>query len=253
MVECDAIDCCGFVFYVFGLCHTMEMDANWPHLTHQPWFLVSNFAIRKLVLIYIHKKETKDSQRCSSPFLLFVMFCLAPVFCHVLFGAIFLSCSVWRYIYHYQIWYSCACTLCDNVWRSKRGPNGRKKHGHIHIVHHPTIMMNDRCSFDGCDNRPTKHGNGRCRTHGGRTKCNHRGVIALPKRVTSVGVIDLIKYVAVQQVAPSCPKRMEFARHMVELEFAKFMDIQGVYLSPECALFITQTRLFLLQSMRMQW
>ena len=70
-----------------------QWGANWPHLTHQPWFLVSNFAIRKLVLIYIHKKETKDSQ-CSScsPFLLFVMFCLAPSvmfsFCHVLFGAI---------------------------------------------------------------------------------------------------------------------------------------------------------------------
>jgi hypothetical protein len=78
------------------------------------------------------------------------------------------------------------------------------------------------------------------------------GVIALPKRVSSVGVIDLLKYVAAQQVAPTCPKRMEFARIMVELEFAKFMDIQGVYFSPECALFITTTRLLALQSMRMQ-
>jgi hypothetical protein len=40
------------------------------------------------------------------------------------------------------------------------------------------------------------------------------GVIALPKRVVSVGVIDLIKYVPAQQVAQTCPKRMEFARHM---------------------------------------
>jgi len=78
------------------------------------------------------------------------------------------------------------------------------------------------------------------------------GVIALPKRVASVGVIDLIKYVAVQQVAPTCPKRMEFARHMVELEFAKFMDVQGIYFSPECGIVITKTRLFALQSMRMQ-
>jgi hypothetical protein len=67
------------------------------------------------------------------------------------------------------------------------------------------------------------------------------GVIALPKRVASVGVIDLINYVAAQQVAPTCPKRMEFARHMVELEFAKFMDVQGVYFSPECANIITKT------------
>ena len=46
------------------------------------------------------------------------------------------------------------------------------------------------------------------------------GVMVFPKRVASVGAIDLIKYVAAQQVAPTCPKRMEFARYMVELEFA---------------------------------
>ena len=33
----------------------------------------------------------------------------------------------------------------------------------------------NRCSFDGCENRPTKNGNGRCRTHGGRTRCDHLG------------------------------------------------------------------------------
>ncbi len=79
------------------------------------------------------------------------------------------------------------------------------------------------------------------------------GVIALPKRVACVGVIDQIKYVAAQQVAQTCPKRMEFERHMVELEFVKFMDVQGVYYSPECAIFITITLLFALQSLRMQW
>ena len=67
------------------------------------------------------------------------------------------------------------------------------------------------------------------------------GVIALPKRVASVGVIDLINYVAAQQVAPTCPKRMEYARIMVELEFVKFMDVQGLYFSPECANIITKT------------
>ena len=67
------------------------------------------------------------------------------------------------------------------------------------------------------------------------------GVIALPKRMASVGIIDLIKYVAAQQVAKTCPKRMEFARHIVELEFAKFMDVQGIYFSPECAIIITTT------------
>ncbi len=80
-----------------------------------------------------------------------------------------------------------------------------------------------------------------------------RGVIALPKRVASVGVIVLIKYFAAQQVAPTCPKRMEFARYMVELEFAKFMDVQGIYFSPVCANIISKTRLFALQSMKLQW
>ena len=79
------------------------------------------------------------------------------------------------------------------------------------------------------------------------------GAIALPKRMASVGVIDLINYVAAQQVAPTCPKRMEFVRIMVELDFVKFMDVQGDYFSPECANIITKTRLFALQSMRMQW
>jgi hypothetical protein len=79
------------------------------------------------------------------------------------------------------------------------------------------------------------------------------GVIALPKRMASVGVIDLINYVAAQQVTPTCPKRMEFARIMVELKFVLFMDVQGDYFSPECANIITKTRLFALQSMRMQW
>jgi hypothetical protein len=67
------------------------------------------------------------------------------------------------------------------------------------------------------------------------------GAIALPKRMASVGVIDLINYVAAQQVAPTCPKRMEFVRIMVELEFVKFMDVQGDYFSPECANIITKT------------
>jgi hypothetical protein len=75
------------------------------------------------------------------------------------------------------------------------------------------------------------------------------GVIALPQSVASVGVIDLIQYVAAQHVAPTCPKRMEYTRHMVEVKFAKFMDVQGVYFSQECAIFITKTRLFVLQSM----
>ena len=67
------------------------------------------------------------------------------------------------------------------------------------------------------------------------------GVIALPKRVACVGVIDQIKYVAAQEVAPTGPKQMEFARDMVQLEFVKFMDVQGLYYSPECAIFITIT------------
>ena len=94
--EMDGMRCNGLLRlckFMFLVCAFM-LDANWPHPTHQPWFLVSNFAIRKLVLIYIHKKETKDSQRSScSPFLLFVMFSLAP---SVMFS--FLSFSLAPYL-----------------------------------------------------------------------------------------------------------------------------------------------------------
>ena len=79
------------------------------------------------------------------------------------------------------------------------------------------------------------------------------GVIALPKRMASVGVFDLTKYIAAQQVAPTWPKRMEFARHMVELKVAQFMVVRGVYFSLECAKVITKTQSSALQSMRMQW
>jgi hypothetical protein len=122
--------------------------------------------------------------------LLFVVFSLAPF---VMFS--FLSCSLWRCIYHYQSWYSCAC--------------------HPHHTSTSFTIMRNQCSFDGCDNRPTKYGNERCRTHGGRTKCNHLGCDSFAQKVASVGVINLIKYFAAQQVAPANPKRMEFARYMV--------------------------------------
>jgi hypothetical protein len=79
------------------------------------------------------------------------------------------------------------------------------------------------------------------------------GVLALPKRMASVVVIDLIKNVAAQQVAATCPKRMDFARHMVELEVAQFMVVLGVYFSPECAKVITKTRSSALKSTTMQW
>ena len=48
-----------------------------------------------------------------------VVVVLVGAICHVLFGAIFLSCSGWRQIYHYQSWYLCACThlFSDDVWR----------------------------------------------------------------------------------------------------------------------------------------
>ena len=53
-------------------------------------------------------------------------------------------------------------------------------------------MMN-RCSFDGCNNRPTKNGNGRCRTHGGRTKCNHLGCDSFAQKGGKCGSHQLDK------------------------------------------------------------
>ncbi len=87
MADVSATSC--DVGFFFSVLYVVSLPNCWHVLvvnrTHQPWFLVSNFVIRKLVLIYIHKKETKDSQRSScSP---------------VLFGAVtflFLSPSCWR-------------------------------------------------------------------------------------------------------------------------------------------------------------
>ena len=131
--EMDGMRCnqllrlCKFMFLV---CAFM-MDANWPHPTHQPWFLVSNFAIRKLVLIYIHKKETKDSQcsSCLSPFLLFVMFCLAPFFCHVLFGTITIITRPGTRAHVHLFWTMFGDPSADPT-------DSKNMAWHIHIVHH---------------------------------------------------------------------------------------------------------------------
>jgi len=69
---------------------------------------------------------------------------------------------------------------------------------------------------------------------------NHLGCDSLAQKGGKSGS----HHVAAQQVAPTCPKRMEFARHMVELEFANFMDVHGIYFSPECANVIPKTQLF---------
>ena len=109
------------------------------------------------------------------------------------------------------------------------------------------------CSFDGCDNRPTKMGMGDVALMADAPSATIWGVTALPKRVASVGVITMSKFIAAQQVAPSCPKRMEFARYMVEHKFAKFRDVQRIYFSRECAKIISKTQMFALQSMKLKW
>jgi hypothetical protein len=76
-MEYNAMDCCSFVIYVswFVLHAGCELTTPNPSAIKVP-----NFAIRKLVLIYIHKKETKDSHAPAAQ--------RRDDFCHVLFGAI---------------------------------------------------------------------------------------------------------------------------------------------------------------------
>ena len=122
-----------------------------------------------------HLRTQERNKRFSTLQLLITIF----PFCHVLFGAI---CHVLLFVMFslapnlsFTRAGTCAHVhlFCNYVWRSKRGPDP-KTWTHPHCPP-STIMMNDRCSFDGCGNRPTKNGNGRCRAHGGRTKCNHLG------------------------------------------------------------------------------
>ena len=92
--------------------------------------MVSNFAIRTLVLIYIHKKVTKDSQLLNAPAAR--QFCLAP---SVMF--LFLSCSGWRQIYHFpELLLVRLYTFFVTMFGDPSADQTRK-HGHIHIVHHP--------------------------------------------------------------------------------------------------------------------
>ena len=128
MVECNRL------LRLCILCFWFVLTGNGCELTTpdpSALILVSNFAIRILVIIYIHKKERKLNAPAAC------QFCLAP---SVTFS--FLSPSLWRQIYHYQSWYSCARTLCDDVWQSKRGPNGPKKHGLTH-PHCPSSHHHD--------------------------------------------------------------------------------------------------------------
>ena len=136
--------------------------------------LVSNFAIGKLVLMYIHKKETVLNAIYSFSFLscsLWRHLSCSP-FCHVLSGAISLITRAG----------TCAHVHLFSEHRSKRQTQKTwRAHPH-HTSTSSTIMIMNRCSFDGCGNRPTKHGNGRCRAHGGRTKCNHLGCDSFAKK-----------------------------------------------------------------------
>jgi hypothetical protein len=42
--------------------------------------------------------------------------------------------------------------------------------------------MINRCSFEGCEKNPAINGNGRCRVHGGRTRCNDLGCSSFAKK-----------------------------------------------------------------------
>ncbi len=92
-MESDAMDCCSFVNLCFLVCASCWMwtDHNQPISIQE----VSNFAFRKLVLIYIHKKETKDSQ-CAS--------CSMPWW--------FLSCSLWHHLSCSPFCHVLSCAEC---------------------------------------------------------------------------------------------------------------------------------------------
>jgi len=77
---------CKFLCFVCAF----TMDVSLPHPTVKRRFLVSKSVIKKLVLIYIHKKD----QKISTLQLLIAHLSCSPV----MFS--FLSCSLWRHIYH---------------------------------------------------------------------------------------------------------------------------------------------------------
>jgi len=134
-IESDAMDRLQLckLFMLFRLCLCICWMWTDHNRSHQPSI---NFAIRKLVLIYIHKKETKDSQRtsCSTPW-----WCLScslwrhlscSPFCHVLSGAEYIITRAGTRA-HVDL-------FSDNIfWRFKRWPKRPppKRHETTFIIH----------------------------------------------------------------------------------------------------------------------
>ena len=126
---------CKFVFFVCAC----TMDVSLPH----PTSILGVKICDQETGTNLHTQERpkdlnapaahRPSVMFSCQFLLFVMFSLVPylsyaswylcactpflvgAICHVLLSCSpvtfsFLSCSLWRHIYHTQDWYLCACT-----------------------------------------------------------------------------------------------------------------------------------------------
>jgi len=115
-MQCDAMDCFGFV-NVLGLCFHAGCELTTPNPSAlRTMFLVSvKFCDRGTGTNLRAKERNKRSQRSSSRSITYRHLSRSP-FCHVLL------CSLWRHFCHYQSWYSCACTPFSDVWRYKRGP-----------------------------------------------------------------------------------------------------------------------------------
>jgi hypothetical protein len=120
-MECDAIDCCGFV----NLCFWFVLSCGCELTTPDPSALILSVKFcNEETGTNLHTQER--NKRFSMPS---VMFC----FCHVLTGAIsIITIAGTRAHVH---------LFCDDVWRLKRVPNEPKKHGHIHIVHHDELLL----------------------------------------------------------------------------------------------------------------
>ena len=124
--------------------HRPSVTFSWPYLSYASWYLCActPFLVGAICHLLLSPSPVTFSFLVGAICYVFWLALLSPS--PVTFS--FLSCCLWQ----------------------------TQKHGVTHPHRPPTIMMN-RCSFDGCENTPTNNGNGRCRTHGGRTKCDHLG------------------------------------------------------------------------------
>ncbi len=171
------MDCCGLwqCFWSFCVLWWMSAEAELTTLITLEKHVSSSVKIcYQWTGTNLHTQER--NKRFSMPGVLTIAYrhLSATGFCQLLDGTISVifragTCAHVDLFSHLLVRWA----LTPKMWFETHPTSSSKQPSHI--------MMN-RCSFEGCEKRPTKNGNGRCCNHGGRTRCNHLGCDSIAQK-----------------------------------------------------------------------